>query len=150
MHCTRPHYFMCANRWWYVYNKARTSIVYFTWVDARGGSRKCLNGCNRSSGMRARTTPTFSSETKALRVIGAWLLTNLAPLSPLSPPLIRDFLKRQVGSEVRGPQKFYLMKKLIAHLGLVQWSTQGPTLALDGPGPKRQRCCIAQQWLRRL
>ena len=101
-------------------NKARTSIVYFTWVDARGGSRKFLNGCNRSSGMRARTTPTFSSETKALRVIGAWLLTNLAPLSPLSPPLIRDFLKRQVGSEVRGPQKFYLMKKLIAHLGLVQ------------------------------
>ena len=59
----------------------------------RGGSRKFLNGCSRSSGRRAVTTPTFFSETKALRLIGALVLTNLAPLRPLSPPLKRDFLR---------------------------------------------------------
>ena len=48
----------------------------------------------------------------------------------------RRTIERGVGG-VGGPgQKFYSMKKLIAHWGPVPRNTPGPSLALDGPVDK--------------
>ena len=71
----------------------------------KGGSRKFLDRCNSSGGRRARTTPTFFSETKALRVTGAWLLTNLAPLRPHASPLKRDFLRPRADAKGLSDQR---------------------------------------------